>query len=100
MRLNYTKPLTAEEIARHCGYTEYYLTRKFAKETGIKLTDYIRSVRLDAAKVMLLTSKKDIQQIGEELQFGSRSYFDRVFTREVGVSPKRYRDTMGMGRSV
>jgi AraC-like DNA-binding protein len=95
IRLNYTKALTTEEIARHCGYTEYYLTRKFAKETGMKLTDYIRAVRLDAARVMLLTSRKDIQQISEELQFGSRSYFDRVFRQEVGMSPRRYRETRG-----
>ncbi len=95
IRMNYTKALSAEEIARHCGYTEYYLTRKFAKETGMKLTDYIRSVRLDAAKVMLLTSQKDIQQISEELQFGSRSYFDRVFRQEIGMSPRQYRENMG-----
>lgn len=95
IRMNYTKSLSAEEIARHCGYTEYYLTRKFAKEMGMKLTDYIRSVRLDAAKVMLLTSEKDIQQISEELQFGSRSYFDRVFRQEIGLSPKQFRETRG-----
>ena len=61
----------------------------------MKLTDYIRSVRLEAAKVMLLTSQKDIQQISEELQFGSRSYFDRVFRQEIGMSPKRFRETRG-----
>lgn len=61
----------------------------------MKLTDYIRSVRLDAAKVMLLTSEKDIQQISEELQFGSRSYFDRVFRQEIGLSPKQFRETRG-----
>lgn len=98
IRMNYTKGLSAEEIARHCGYTEYYLTRKFAKEMGMKLTDYIRSVRLDAAKVMLLTSEKDIQQISEELQFGSRSYFDRVFRQEIGLSPKQFRETRGQGK--
>ena len=98
IRMNYTKGLSAEEIARHCGYTEYYLTRKFAKEMGMKLTDYIRSVRLDAARVMLLTSEKDIQQISEELQFGSRSYFDRVFRQEIGLSPKQFRETRGQGK--
>ncbi|MBR7016356.1 MAG: helix-turn-helix transcriptional regulator [Lachnospiraceae bacterium] len=95
IRMNYTRSLSTGDIARHCGYTEYYLTRKFTRETGVKLTDYIRSVRLEAAKVMLLTSQKDIQQISEELQFGSRSYFDRVFRQEIGMSPKRFRETRG-----
>ena len=95
IRMNYTRPLSLDEIARQVGYTEYYLTRKFTKETGMKLTEYIRTVRIDAAKVMLLTSRKDIQQISEELQFGNRSYFDRVFRQETGVSPARFRDTLG-----
>ncbi len=95
VRMNYTQPLTTEEIARHCGYAEYYLTRKFTKETGVKLNDFIRSVRLSAAKVMLITTKKDIQRISEELQFGSRSYFDKVFRREIGISPKQFRDSLG-----
>jgi AraC-like DNA-binding protein len=46
---------------------------------------------------MLLTSRKDIQQISEELQFGSRSYFDRVFRQEVGISPRQFRETRGLG---
>ena len=95
VRMNYMKPLKMEDLARQCGYTEYYLTRKFMKETGMKLTDYIRSVRIDAAKVMLLASKKDIQQISEELQFGSRNYFDRVFRLQIGVSPAQYRANLG-----
>lgn len=95
VRMNYMKPLKMEDLARQCGCTEYYLTRKFMKETGMKLTDYIRSVRIDAAKVMLLASKKDIQQISEELQFGSRNYFDRVFRLQIGVSPAQYRANPG-----
>lgn len=95
VRMNYMKPLKMEDLARQCGYTEYYLTRKFMKETGMKLTDYIRSVRIDAAKVMLLASKKDIQQISEELQFGSQNYFDRVFRLQIGVSPAQYRANLG-----
>jgi AraC-like DNA-binding protein len=63
----------------------------------MKMTDYIRAVRLNAARVMLLTSRKDIQQISEELQFGSRSYFDRVFRQEVGISPRQFRETRGLG---
>lgn len=95
IRMNYTRELKLEDLAKRVGYAEYYLTRKFYKETGEKLTDYIRSVRIDAAKTMLITSREDIQAISEELQFGSRSYFDRVFQQKVGVSPAKYRENVG-----
>lgn len=95
IQLNYMKELTLEEIARHCGYTEYYLSRKFAKETGIKLNEYIHQVRIDAAKIMLLTTSKEVQEISDELHFGNRNHFDRVFRQQVGVSPARFREQIG-----
>lgn len=95
IQLNYMKELTLEEIARHCGYAEYYLSRKFAKETGIKLNEYIHQVRIDAAKIMLLTTSKEVQEISDELHFGNRNHFDRVFRQRVGVSPARFREQIG-----
>lgn len=95
IQLNYMKELTLEEIAGHCGYAEYYLSRKFAKETGIKLNEYIHQVRIDAAKIMLLTTSKEVQEISDELHFGNRNHFDRVFRQRVGVSPARFRDQIG-----
>ena len=93
IRRNCTRPLKLDEIARHVGYSEYYLTRKFTRETGQKLSDYIRDVRIDLAKGLLLTISKDIQTISEELQFGSRGYFDRCFTKATGMSPARFRES-------
>lgn len=95
IQMNYMKELTLEEIARHCGYTEYYLSRKFAKETGIRLNEYIHQVRIDAAKIMLLTTSKEIQEISDDLHFGNRNHFDRVFRQRVGISPARFREQSG-----
>lgn len=95
IQMNYMKELTLEEIARHCGYAEYYLSRKFARETGIKLSEYIHQVRVDAAKTMLLTTSKEIQEISDDLHFGNRNHFDRVFRQRVGVSPARFREQAG-----
>lgn len=95
IQTNYAKELTLEEIACHCGYAEYYLSRKFSKETGMKLGDYIHSVRIDAAKTMLLTTSKEIQEISDSLHFGNRNHFDRVFRQLVGISPARYREQGG-----
>lgn len=95
IQINYMKELTLEDIARHCGYAEYYLSRKFAKETGIKLSEYIHHVRVDAAKIMLLTTSKEIQEISDYLHFGNRNHFDRVFRQRVGISPARFRELAG-----
>ena len=95
IQANYMNEITLEELARHCGYAEYYLSRKFAKETGMKINDYIHRVRIDAAKLLLLTTSREIQEISDLLQFGNRSHFDRVFRQQVGVSPAKFREQGG-----
>lgn len=95
IQANYMNEISLEELARHCGYAEYYLSRKFAKETGMKISDYIHSVRVDAAKLLLLTTSREIQEISDLLHFGNRSHFDRVFRQHVGVSPAKFREQGG-----
>lgn len=92
IRGHFSQELTLEKVAKEVGYTEYYLTRKFQKEMGIRLLDYIKDVRLEYAKVWLVTTNKTIQDISEQLQFGARNYFSRVFKEKEGVTPAQYRE--------
>lgn len=95
IRTNVLRPLTVEEIAKEMGYTTYYFTKKFYKEMGIKVTDYIKQARIEYAKIALLTTKKSIQEISDSLQFGTRNYFSKVFHEIVGMTPAAYREKVG-----
>lgn len=87
-----SEPITLKSLADQFGYTEYYLARKFQKETGVRLLDYIKQTRLDYAKILLSTTNLTIQEISERSQFGTRNYFTRVFKEHVGISPLDYRN--------
>ena len=80
------------DLAKAVGYTEYYLTKKFRRETGQKLTDYINHARMQYACAQLTATKKTLQQISEELHYSSRSYFSAVFQKAMGCSPTDYRN--------
>lgn len=95
IRANVTKSLSVEEIASQIGYTTYYFTKKFYKEMGIRVSDYIKQARVEYAKVALMTSKKSIQEISDLLQFGTRNYFSKVFHEVVGMTPAAYRERTG-----
>lgn len=95
IKANVLRPLTVESIARDMGYTAYYFTKKFHKEMGIRVTDYIKQARIDYAKIALLTTKKSIQEISDSLQFGTRNYFSKVFHDIVGMTPAAYRERSG-----
>lgn len=81
-----------EEVAAAIGYAPYYFSKKFFREMGIRVTDYIKTARIEHAKILLVTSRKSIQEISDMLHFGTRSYFGKVFQEIVGVSPAVYRE--------
>jgi len=91
IKAHFMDELSLTEIARNVGYTEYYLTRKFNQEMGIRLLDYIKDTRLEYAKVYLLSTDKSIQDISDDLHFGSRNYFTKVFKEKMGLSPADFR---------
>ncbi|CZQ96557.1 helix-turn-helix domain-containing protein [Trichococcus ilyis] len=79
------------DIAQQLGYTEYYLSKKYKKETGSTLNDYIQQKKIDHAKLLLRTTKYSVQEIGDRLHFSSRSHFSAVFQKWTNQTPKEYR---------
>ena len=90
-----TEDLTIDTLARQVGYTEYYLSRKFYKEVGVHLTDYIKDARLEYAKVCLLSTNLSIEEISDSLHFTSRNYFTKVFRQRLGNTPTEFRAMNG-----
>ncbi|WP_130838304.1 helix-turn-helix transcriptional regulator [Lachnoclostridium sp. Marseille-P6806] len=91
IRAHLRESLSAERIAQELGYSGYYFTKKFYRETGMRMTDYINKARIEYAKIELITTRKGIQEISDDLQFGTRNYFGRIFRELVGMTPAQYR---------
>lgn len=77
-----------------------FCSRKFQKEIGTRLSDYIRDTRPEYAKIRMPSTEKTVQEISEQLQFCSRNYFSRVFREKEGVSPQEFRDSAKVIRKV
>lgn len=86
--------ISLQELARTVGYTDYYLTKKFQSEMGVRLTDYIKNKRVEYAKILLATSDRTIDEICEIMSFSSRSYFSRIFSQIAGITPSAYRESV------
>lgn len=89
--LHLEEEITITDLAQHTGYSDYYCSKKFKRETGMTPAEYIRKKRLEAAANLLTSSNDDIQEIAARLQFGSQSYFTDSFRKLYGVSPREYR---------
>lgn len=89
---NLNKKITAKDLASFAGYTEYYLTNKFKKETGLSVSDYVKVKKIERAKVLLKSTDSSIQEIALELGFCSRNYFSNVFFKVTNKTPLQYRE--------
>lgn len=90
--VNPREKFSIAELAERTGYTEYYFSHKFKKEIGISIADFIKQVKLEKAKLLLSATTMNIQEISDELAFGSRSYFSSSFQKAFGMSPSDYRN--------
>ncbi len=89
--LHVSEEISLELLAGRLGYSKYYLSRLFKEETGMTVNDYAKHVRIERAKSLLATTDQKIELIAVQLHFGSRSFFDKAFKKEVGQTPAEYR---------
>ncbi len=90
VRDNYQTVAGVDEVADRFYINRDYLTRVFSKYTGMTVHDYIRVIRINRARAML-SDGRGVTETAYSCGFNSTSYFIRVFTRSVGVTPAKYR---------
>lgn len=88
---HYREPLTVLELAGMCGFSEYHFMRFFKKHMNMTCIEYINQYRLDMASRQLTESDLPITTIALENGFNNVSYFNRVFKKEFGMTPKEFR---------
>ena len=85
-----------EEIAAEIGTSKELLNQYFAQEMGKDFRTWRTELRIEDAKALLLSDKQRSSNLrGEMVGFSDRSNFHRQFTRLVGCSPKKWRETEG-----
>ena len=80
-------------LARQLGCSPDHLSRAFHQHRGIRLSRYIEECRLEQAIELLQTSNLKIAAIAWTCGFSSPSYFDRIFMKLRGTTPKAIRDS-------
>ena len=91
IELSLNRKIRAADLAALVGYSEYYLTEKFKKETGQSVNSYIRYARVERAKVLLESTDLPVHEIANRLAFNTPNYFIQTFRDTTGYSPAQYR---------
>ena len=83
--------LVIEDLARHCGYSADYLSKKFKAETGVGLKEFIDQERCRMAENLLAHTNLSVSEIAYDVGFNDIYGFSRFFKRVNGSCPTGYR---------
>ena len=90
---NTHQKLTLDILADQVGLTPKYLSFLFHKETGSPLRVYVEQQKIQEAKNLLLYTQYSYSEISEYLAFSSQSHFISVFKKNIGMTPKEFRES-------
>ena len=82
--------ITASDLAKAMGYSQYHMSRVFKEETGLSPFEYVRHERLTAAAHVLRNGKQRVIDVAFDYVFDSHEGFTRAFSAGFGISPKKY----------
>lgn len=92
---NYTATNPVARMAEAAGLPERTFARRFRRATGYGPVEYVQALRLEEAKQMLETTAEPIDAVALAVGYADPVFFRRIFKREVGVTPARYRQRFG-----
>ena len=88
---HYQSSVTVRELADLCHFSEYHFMRFFKRHMNMTCIEYLNQYRLEMASRQLAKTELPITTIALESGFNNISYFNRVFKKKFGVTPKEYR---------
>lgn len=95
IRTNYMHKITLDDVAEYVFLSPSYLSKLFKDELGTNFNSFLTSVRIERSRILLMSDELSIAEIAELSGFFDQSYFNKVFKRETGVTPKKYRESRG-----
>lgn len=92
---HYKDDLCLEDVAEFAGFSRYYFSRSFKKQTGYSFKDYLCQKRLQAAEDLLIRTDRPMKEVAVDSGFGSVATFNRVFREHKACTPTQYRAIYG-----
>ena len=96
---NLHRPLRLQEIAEHFDVSQSYASRLFKKETGKTMIQFINEEKMKEAARFLNESSLSIRDVAARVGYDDPFYFDRLFRRFYGMTPRDYRRKLSSAKS-
>jgi AraC-like DNA-binding protein/quercetin dioxygenase-like cupin family protein len=94
---HYRQPLSLSQLSRTCGMSVASFTNKFKKATGMSFVDYKHSLQIRHACELLKDHRNKILYAAYGAGFQDVSFFNRVFRKHMGMTPREFRKQQELG---
>lgn len=94
--LHYCSDLTLGGCAEAVGFNSTYLSRYFSSHMGITFQEYVKRLRIDKAKWLLMTEEISITEVCYQSGFHDVKTFNKLFRWECGMNPTEFRKSVRM----
>lgn len=88
---SFRENLSIEQLALEAHLSPSRFRTLFKNRTGLSPQDYLTSLRLSRARMLLEQTDEPLSQIAEAVGYPDQLYFSRLFRSRIGLSPSEYR---------
>lgn len=89
---NYSRQIKLNEISLHVGMNKSAFCTFMRHNTGMTFSEFVNSMRLDKAEEKLFNTDYNIAEIAMACGFRNATYFNRLFRKKYGCTPKEIRE--------
>jgi transcriptional regulator GlxA family with amidase domain len=93
---NFHRTFPLDAPARGVGMSLRNFVRRFKQATGDSPLIYLQKLRIAAAKRLLESDHRTMQEISVAVGYQDVAFFRQLFQRHAGVSPSAYRRSFGL----
>ncbi|MGH3555938.1 MAG: AraC family transcriptional regulator [Mycobacterium sp.] len=86
------EPVTVNDLAAHVCMSPSAFAHLFRESIGVSPYQFVKSVRLDRARVLLVEDGLSVNEAARKVGYSSLSHFINEFKRRYGVTPRGYVD--------
>ena len=87
---HYSQNITIEALANLSQLSSSHFSKLFSDSMQISPMTYLKRIRLQNAKKMLLSNQLSITQVAQQCGFNSSAYFSKLFKESFNETPKEF----------
>lgn len=84
--------INLNEVCKKVNISKPQLIRSFKEYYNTTPYNYILDMKIQSAKILLMSTNLSVKEIAYKLKFADEYYFSNRFKQKVGLSPKQYKN--------